>query len=65
MVSPGEHLDLAAVYWRASRDNERRDRDALRVAVRRAVAAGMSESEAARRAGVTRMTVRAWLGKTR
>jgi len=35
----------------------------LRQAVRDAVAAGMSESEAARTAGVTRPTVRKWLGK--
>lgn len=35
----------------------------LQEAVREAVANGMSESEAARRAGVTRMTVRSWLGK--
>ena len=36
----------------------------LREAVRDAVADGMSESEAARVAGVSRMTVRAWLGKS-
>jgi DNA-directed RNA polymerase specialized sigma24 family protein len=35
----------------------------LRKAVRDADAAGMSQSEAARVAGVSRMTVRAWLGK--
>lgn len=39
-----------AAAWRA----------ALRQAVRDAVDGGMSESEAARRAGVTRMTIRAW-----
>lgn len=38
-------------------------RDATRAAMRVAVHAGMSESEAARRFGVTRMTVRAWMGK--
>lgn len=31
--------------------------------VRAAVALGVSESEAAKLAGVTRMTVRSWLGK--
>lgn len=35
----------------------------LKTAVRKAVGAGMSEVEAAKLAGVTRMTVRAWLGK--
>ncbi len=38
-------------------------RDRLRQGVAVAVAAGMSESEAARQVGVTRMTIRAWLGK--
>lgn len=37
--------------------------DRLRLAVRDAVHHGMSESEAARLANVTRMTVRKWLGK--
>jgi hypothetical protein len=35
----------------------------LQVAVREALAAGVSEVSAAQRAGVTRMTVRAWAGK--
>lgn len=35
----------------------------LRAAVREAVAAGMSEVQAAKVAGVSRMTVRSWLGK--
>ena len=35
----------------------------LRTAVRHAIEAGMSEVEAARLAGVSRPTVRAWLGK--
>ena len=38
-------------------------RDELRREVRHVVAAGMSESEAARLAGVSRLTVRSWLGK--
>lgn len=37
--------------------------EALRAAVLEAVEAGMSESEAARRSGVTRMTIRAWLNR--
>ena len=43
-----------------------RDDDAtvvLRDAVHEAIAAGMPEVEAARLAGVTRTTARAWLGK--
>ena len=38
-------------------------RDELRREVRHAVAAGVSEVEASRLAGVSRMTIRAWLGK--
>lgn len=38
-------------------------RTMLRGALRAEVAAGMSEHEAARLYGVTRMTIRAWLGK--
>ena len=37
--------------------------EALRAACADATAAGISEAETARLAGVTRMTVRAWLGK--
>lgn len=44
----------------ASRD---RARQQLREAVVNAVAAGIPEAEVARRAGITRMTVRAWIGK--
>lgn len=53
----------------ASRDYDRAGeafeaaRDALREAVLSALSAGMSEVEAAQRAGVTRMTVRKWAGK--
>lgn len=35
----------------------------LRTAVEAVVADGMSEAEAARQSGVTRMTIRSWLGK--
>lgn len=38
-------------------------RDRLADTVRQAIAEGMTEVEAARLAGVSRMTVRAWLGK--
>lgn len=51
---------------RADTDAQIRARSArreLRAAVRAEVAAGMSESEAARLYGITRMTVRAWMGK--
>ncbi|HET7477121.1 MAG TPA: helix-turn-helix domain-containing protein [Dermatophilaceae bacterium] len=44
----------------AARD---RTRQQLREAVLGAVAAGIPEAEVARRSGVTRMTVRAWIGK--
>lgn len=47
----------------ANRRRVKESRDELRDAVRQAVGAGMSEVEAARVAGVTRMTVRSWLGK--
>lgn len=41
-----------------------RSRDDLADLVRMAVRHGMSEVEAARLSGVTRMTVRSWLGKS-
>lgn len=47
----------------AARQRERAASAALREAVMQAVSAGMSEAAAARHAGVTRMTVRAFLGK--
>ena len=54
-------------YWTKARASDMarlaQSTMSLRQAVRDAVAAGMSESEAARVAGVSRMTVRAWLGK--
>lgn len=58
-------LDLAAC---AEADHAAQDladdaRRALRAAVTVLVEEGMSESEAARMAGVTRMTVRSWMGK--
>lgn len=41
----------------------KRARHQLREAVVAAIAAGVPEAEVARRSGVTRMTVRAWIGK--
>lgn len=38
-------------------------REALRTAVRDATAAGMTETEAAKLCGVSRVTVRTWIGK--
>jgi transposase len=54
-------------YWAKARASDisrlTQSTASLRQAVRDAVAAGMSESEAARQAGVSRLTIRAWLGK--
>ena len=57
--------DLARVVakWQAGKTKERVFAAELYAAIRSAVAAGMSESEAARVAGVDRMTVRRALGK--
>lgn len=55
-----EHLGHAYAQQRAVTDNLR---DQLADAVRAAVDSGVSEVEAARLAGVSRMTVRSWLGK--
>lgn len=56
-------LKKAARKWRASVERADVDRERLIVAVREAIAAGMSEREAARVVDVQRMTIRAWLGK--
>ena len=48
----------------AAEQVERRATERLKIAVLEAIAGGMSEVEAARRAGVSRNTVRAWLGKS-
>ena len=57
--------DLARVgaKWQAAKTKERALAAELYAAIRSAVAAGMSEAEAARVAGVDRMTVRRALGK--
>jgi tellurite resistance protein len=53
-------LEVAAARYRAAVQDRDEARDLLRAAVLAAIAGGMSEAEAARVAGVTRMTVRAW-----
>lgn len=57
------NLSKAGKAFAAARDRERLAAAALHEAIRAAVAQGMSESEAARVAGVDRMTVRRALGK--
>lgn len=61
--TPEPPLVAAGRAHQAAKADEVRARDALYVAIRTAIADGMSESEAARRAGVDRMTVRGILGK--
>ena len=58
-----ENLARVGARWQAARTKERALAVELHAAIRSAVAAGMSESEAARVAGVDRMTVRRALGK--
>jgi len=55
---------LAADEAAAAREGAAHYMGELRRAVMAAVEAGISESETARLAGVTRMTVRSWLGKS-
>jgi DNA invertase Pin-like site-specific DNA recombinase len=57
------HLDRVVRDWRDAHATEQRHRRAVREAARTALAAGMPETEAAYRAGVSRMTVRKWAGK--
>ena len=49
--------------WHAAKAEERRTMSALRKAIVKAVEGGMTEVEAAKVAGVDRMTVRRALGK--
>jgi len=56
-------LEAAGKRWNAARKKERELAAELYEAIREAVAGGMSEAEAARVAGVDRMTVRRALGK--
>lgn len=56
-------LSALARRYKAAQDVAENERLALRAAVRDAVRQGMTEVRAARLAGVSRPTVRAWLGK--
>lgn len=56
-------LHQTAKKWHLARERERKLAADLYEAIRLAVLEGMSESEAARVAGVDRMTVRRALGK--
>lgn len=58
-----EQLDASATLYQFSRKETSLRRERLKASVRAAVAEGMSEVQAAKVAGVTRMTVRSWLGK--
>lgn len=58
-----EAIDKAGTQVKAARSRLRNTTEVLRDRVTRAVAAGISENEAAKLAGVERQTVRKWLGK--
>jgi predicted DNA-binding protein (UPF0251 family) len=57
------HLAAVAKRWHAARDKERALAAELYEAIRLAVNEGMNEVQAAKVAGVDRMTVRRALGK--
>lgn len=63
MVAMSEELRRAGKAWHDAKKRERDRAVALYEAIRVAVADGVSESEAARIAGVDRMTVRRAVGK--
>ena len=56
-------LAKAAAKWHAAKQRERESAAALHAAIAQAVVSGMSEVEAAKIAGVNRLTVRRALGK--
>lgn len=56
-------LARAGVRWHRAKEQERRAMAVLRALIVEAVADGMTEVEAAKVAGVDRMTVRRALGK--
>jgi transposase len=60
----GRPLEQLAADRKRLRGELERTTAELRAAVLAALAAGVSESAAARRAGVGRMTVRGWAGKS-
>lgn len=62
-MSAREALELAAQQHAGAREALAEAREALREAVLASLAEGMPESQAARLAGVDRMTVRSWAGK--
>lgn len=61
--SQGAVLDAAARDYDRAGDAFEAAKGELQRAVRQASVDGLSEVEISRRAGVTRMTVRSWLGK--
>lgn len=64
--TPDQYRAAVAVWADTHAANRRRlqeSRDELRDAVREAIKAGVTEVEAARLSGVTRMTIRKWVGK--
>lgn len=63
MTVMDEGLRKAGKAWHNAKRRERERAAALYQEIREAVARGLSESEAARVAGVDRMTVRRALGK--
>lgn len=56
-------LEEAASEYAAAQAQRNAARDRLREAVRASYQQGATEMDLASRAGVTRMTVRSWLGK--
>lgn len=56
-------LDDRNTRYRKAAERLTNDRNALRAVVLAAIAAGMSEAEAAKVTGLSRMTIRAWQGK--
>ena len=60
---PPSPLEQAAKQWHAAKERERDASALLYEAIVQAVEGGMSEVEAARIAGVNRITVRRALGK--
>ena len=62
-MTVADRLTAAAKRYASDRARLARSRDDLADLVRLAVRRGMAESEAARLSGVTRMTIRKWVGK--
>lgn len=62
-INHADRLSWLGGEFVGQRHLARKARDKLAEAVRAAVRDGMSESEAARLTGVSRLTVRSWVGK--